>query len=173
MTLFHCYYQWKITMVTQQCDEATGGKVWQRGSVKHRCVTSVYAHTEPRCLAITRESSRVIRTDPLRDVKTGHSPLRHAKRARIIVAPLGCEIQRADESLWDSKWRKGFSLPRWSRGMRGTSSPTGSSENGFIFTLLSWLSVWSVAFTAGYPSSAGEFPSFQHRLKNNIGLKSV
>lgn len=38
---------------------------------------------------------------------------------------------------------------------------------------LSWLSVWSVAFTAGYPSSAGEFPSFQHRLKNNIGLKSV
>lgn len=135
MTLFHCYYQWKITMVTQQCDEATGREVWQRGSVKHRCVTSVYAHTEPRCLAITRESSRVIRTDPLRDVKTGHSPLRHAQSAPIIVAPFGCEMQRADESLWDSKWRKGFSLPRWSRGMRGTSSPTGSSENGFIFTL--------------------------------------
>lgn len=135
MTLFHCYYQWKITMVTQQCDEATGREVWQRGSVKHRCVTSVYAHTEPRCLAITRESSCVIRTDPLRDVKTGHSPLRHAKSAPIIVAPFGREIQRADESLWDSKWRKGFSLQRWSRGMRGTSSPTGSSENGFIFTL--------------------------------------
>lgn len=135
MTLFRSYYQWKITMVAQQRDEATGVEVWQRGSVKHRCVRSVYAHTEPRCLATRRESSRVIRTDPLRDVKTGHSPLRHVNSAPIIVAPFACETQRADESLWNSKWRKGFSLPRWSRGMWGTSSPTGSPENGFIFTV--------------------------------------
>lgn len=99
MTLFRCYYQWKITMVTQQCDEATGGEVWQRGSVKHRCVRSVCAHTEPRRLATRRESSRVIRPDPLRDVKTGHSPLRHVNSAPIIVAPFACETQRNDESL--------------------------------------------------------------------------
>lgn len=152
MTLFRCYYQWKITMVTQQRDEATGGEVWQRGSVKHRCVRSVYAHTEPRCLATRRESSRVIRTDPLRDVKTGRSPLRHVNSVPIIVAPFW---------LWNTKsWWVTFKQQMGKKvllskgeaeGMWGTSSPTGSPENGFYFYSLSSLSVWSVAFTGGYP----------------------
>lgn len=80
-------------MVTQQCDEATGAEVQKRGSVKHRCASRVYAHTEPRCLATRRESSSVIRTDPLRDVNTGHFPLRHVNSSPIIVAPFTCETQ--------------------------------------------------------------------------------
>lgn len=100
------YCQWKITMVTQQCDEATG-----RGLTAWQCQTQVcheeprvYPHTEPWRLA-TEGNPPVSHQDfdPCVTSKRQVVPLSGTQRAPIIICvqalTLSCEIQIVDESL--------------------------------------------------------------------------